>query len=123
MELNELPEETATDIAERLGRLKELQSSNKLYYQERVELLKVLKSSGLDIGDEIRSSDLGVNVKIVQSRSTRLDRDLLMEYGVSGEVIDMATIIRTSKDHIRFTHTQNQKGLKMGLKTPNEEDC
>ena len=60
--------------------------------------------------------------KELQSRSTRLDRDLLMEYGVSGEVIDMATIIRTSKDHIRFTHTQNQKGLKMGLKTPNEDD-
>ena len=68
-------------------------------------LKQTLEKIGLKQGEGLRSERLGFSAKVVQAEQQRIDRAALMSLGVSLSIIEMATVTRKTRPHLRLSNT------------------
>ena len=94
MKTNELPEEM----------LKMVSHATKRRDALRADLLRTLKTIGLEGGYVLQSERLGLYAKVVQAEKHRIDRGALVGLGVPDEIIDKATVTKKTRPHVRVGH-------------------
>tara|TARA_Y100000590_G_scaffold89968_1_gene101351 strand:- start:10643 stop:11029 length:387 start_codon:yes stop_codon:yes gene_type:complete len=128
MDLKQLPKNIHDDLIVKFTELLELKANEDRIKELRIDLYEKIKAQGFNADDEIQAVDLGITIKLATNNFQKIDRELLIEQGVSEEVIEQATLISKSREHIRInqikelpiTPIQTETGVQTGVQIANK---